>query len=83
MIILKAHITCVFTTSLEVEVDVFSEETLTGKRQLTSHAFLTFVALGKDGARVQVPGLVVDTDADRRVCDEAHVRRSARLKARS
>ena len=83
LIILKAHITCVFTTSLEVEVDVFSEETLTGNRQLTSHAFLTFVALGKDGARVPVPGLVVESDAERQVCQEAHVRRAARLEARN
>src|SRR5947207_8736837 len=28
LIILKSHVTCVFTTSLEVQVDVFSEETL-------------------------------------------------------
>ena len=83
LIILKAHVTCVFTTSLEVEVDVFSEETLTGRRQLTSHAFLTFVAIGKDGARVQVPQLVIETDAERRVCEEAKARRAARLEARN
>src|SRR5262245_66483147 len=43
LIILKARVTCTFTTSLEVEVEVYSEETLTGKRQHTSRAFLTFV----------------------------------------
>ena len=36
LIILKSRVTCAFTTSLEVQVDVFSEETLTGMRQLTS-----------------------------------------------
>src|SRR4029078_299089 len=41
LIILRAHVTCVFTTSLEVQVDVYSEETLTGKRKLTSCASLT------------------------------------------
>src|SRR3982751_3931683 len=54
LIILKAHVTCVFTTSLEVQVDVYSEETLTGKRQLTSRAFLTFVAVDANGGRVGV-----------------------------
>src|SRR5262244_2436574 len=39
LIILNARVTCAFTTSLEVQVDVFSEETLTGRRQLTSTAF--------------------------------------------
>ena len=51
LIILRARVTCVFTTSLEVQVDVFSEETLTGNRQLTSQAFLTFVAVNRDGGR--------------------------------
>ena len=36
LIILKAHVTCVFTTSLEVQVDVFSEEILTGRRPAKS-----------------------------------------------
>ncbi len=53
MIILKSRVTCVFTTSLEVEVEVFSEETLTGRRKPTSRAFLTFVAVDRDGGRVQ------------------------------
>ena len=79
LIILKSRVTCVFTTSLEVQVDVFSEETLTGNRQLTSRAFLTFVAIARDGARVLVPPLIVETDEERRVCEEAHARRAARL----
>jgi len=80
LIILKSHVTCVFTTSLEVQVDVFSEETLTGRRQLTSRAYLTFVAIARDGQRVPVPPLLVDTDEERRVCEEAHARRAERLK---
>ena len=80
LIILKSHVTCVFTTSLEVQVDVFSEETLTGIRQMTSTAFLTFVAIDRDGNRIQVPPLLVETDGERRVCEEAHRRRAERLK---
>lgn len=83
LIILKSHVTCVFTTSLEVQVDVFSEETLTGRRQLTSRAFLTFVAVKRDGGRVRVPPLLVESDEERRVCDEAHARRVQRLKRKS
>ena len=79
LIILKSRVTCVFTTSLEAQVDVYSEETLTGKRMLTSRAFLTFVAVARDGSRVPVPPLLVETDEDRRVCEEAQARRTARL----
>ena len=79
LIILKARVTCVFTTSLEVQVDVFSEETLTGRRQMTSTAFLTFVAIDRAGAKVKVAPLLVETDEERRVCEEAHRRRELRL----
>jgi acyl-CoA hydrolase len=80
LIILKARVTCAFTTSLEVQVDVFSEETLTGRRLHTSRAYLTFVAISRDGASVSVPPLIVETDEERRVCEEAHARRAERLK---
>jgi len=83
LIILKAHVTCVFNTSLEVQVDVYSEETLTGARLLTSRAFLTFVAINRDGQRVTVPPLLVETDDERRVCEEATVRRAGRLARRA
>jgi len=83
LIILKSRVTCTFTTSLEVEVEVFSEETITGTRQLTSRAFLTFVAIDKDGRKHPVPPLLVESDEDRRRCDEAHARRAERLTRRA
>jgi acyl-CoA hydrolase len=83
LIILRARVTCTFGTSLEVEVDVLSEETLTGVRQLTSHAFLTFVSVDASGMRVPVPPLLVQTDEDRKRCEEAHNRRAERLTKRA
>src|SRR3984893_1367569 len=83
LIILRSRVTCAFTTSLEVQVDVYSEETLTGQQRLTSRAFLTFVAVAPDGARVPVPPLLVETDEERRVCEEAQARRVARLEKKA
>lgn len=80
LIILKARVTCAFTTSLEAQVDVFSEEALTGARLLTSRAFLTFVALTEDGRPTPVPPLLADTEGERRVQAEAHERRVERLR---
>jgi acyl-CoA hydrolase len=80
LIILKSHVTCTFTTSLEVQVDVYSEETLTGRRLLTSRAFLTFVAIARDGSRIPVTPLLVETEEERRVCEQAHARRAERLR---
>jgi acyl-CoA hydrolase len=83
LIILKSRVTATFETSLEVEVDVFSEETLTGVRRMTSHAFLTFVAIDRDGRKVPVPGLILETEEEKRKAHEAQVRRAERLKARA
>src|SRR5437660_271596 len=83
LIILRATVTAAFRTSLEVEVEVFSEEILTGRRQLTSRAYLTFVAIDRDGGRLEVPPLQIDTDDERRKAKEAAARRVARLALRS
>ena len=82
LIILRARVTCAFSTSLEVEVEVFSEETLTGERRLTSRAYLTFVAIDRNGHRIPVPPLTLETQEERRKAAEAHVRRAERLKAK-
>jgi acyl-CoA hydrolase len=82
LIILRATVTAAFRTSLEVEVDVFSEEILTGRQQLTSRAYLTFVAIDKGGGRLPVPPLLLDTDEQRKKAAEAEARRQARLRAK-
>ena len=83
LIILQARVTAAWKTSLEVEVDVFSEETLTGLRRRTSRAYLTFVAINQDGARHPIPPLTLTTDLERQKAAEAEERRQARLKAKA
>ena len=82
-IILKSRVTCAFNTSLEAEVEVYSEETLTGLRKRTSHAYLTFVAVDADGQPKAVPPLRLDTPDDRRRAEAARERRAERLKAKA
>jgi len=82
MIILRATVTAAFRTSLEIEVDVFSEGTLTGERKFTSRAYLTFVAIDRQGGRVPVPPLRLETDEQRQKCKDAEIRRAARLEAK-
>lgn len=83
LIILQARVTCVFTTSMEVQVDVFSEEALTGVRTPTSRAFLTFVAIDEHGVRVPVPPLIIESDDQEQVCRDARARREQRLKRKA
>jgi acyl-CoA hydrolase len=82
LILLKARVSAAWSTSLEVEVEVFSEEILTGLRKLTSVAYLTFVAIDNDKNRIPIPGLILETEADQRKAAEADQRRAERLKAR-
>ena len=82
-VVLKARVTAAFRTSLEVEVQVFSEAALTGRRQLTSRAYLTFVTLEKDGARVEIPPLQLTTPEEEKLSAAAKVRRAEHLARRA
>ena len=83
LIILRARVTATFQTSLEVMVEVLSEEIQTGERRMTSVAYLTFVTIDRAGARVPVPPLRLETDQDRQRAEEAAERRAARLEAKA
>jgi acyl-CoA hydrolase len=82
LIILKARVTAAWSTSLEVEVEVFSEEILTGLRKMTSRAYLTFVSIDTEGRRLPIPGLLLETELERQKAAEADRRRAERLRAR-
>jgi acyl-CoA hydrolase len=82
LIILKSRVTAAWSTSLEVEVEVFSEEITTGVRRMTSRAYLTFVSIDTEGRRLPIPALVLETEAERQKAAEADHRRAERLKAR-
>lgn len=80
LIILEAHVNRAFHTSVEVGVEVYSEDSAAGIRKHTTTAFLTFVALDDLGRPVPVPPLLVKTSEERRRFREAGIRRAARIK---
>jgi len=79
LIILRAFVTRAFNTSLEVEVNVFSEDYLTGERRQTSSAFVTYVAVDQDGRPKKVPPIAPVTAEEKRRFREALERRHRRL----
>lgn len=83
MIILKSRVTCTFRTSLEVEVEVYSEAIDTGVRRLTSRAFLTFVSIDAEGRPQPVRPLLIETPEDEERSRRAHARRADRLARKS
>ena len=81
--LIRAHITLVDRSSMEIRVDVNSENLLTGERRRTSTAFVTFVAIDPVTRKpVQVPPLVLETDEEKAEHARAVERRRQRLERR-
>ena len=83
MILLKASVNRAFHTSMEIGVEVFSENLLTGERKHTTSAYLTFVAVDEEQRPQAVPPLVCQTAEERRRFREALGRRKIRLAHRT
>jgi acyl-CoA hydrolase len=83
LVLLKSSVNRVFHTSMEVGVKVFSENILTGERQHTSSAYLTFVALDEYGRRKEIPPVIPETADEKRRYEEAGQRREYRLAQRN
>ncbi len=76
---LIAELTWVGRTSMEVQVEVTSEDLLTGQVQPTSTAYLSFVAMGSDGRPAPVPALILESALERERFRTAEIRRRERL----
>lgn len=82
IIILKASVNRVFRSSMEVGVKVFREDVFTGQQKHTSSAYLTYVAIDRDGSLKPVPKVIPETAEEKRRYREAGKRRRWRLKQR-
>lgn len=82
-VILKASVNYVGKTSMEIGVKVLSEDPMTGEILHTSTAYLTFVALSKNGSPSPVPPLTPESDDEHRRFEKGRerteVRRARRL----
>jgi acyl-CoA hydrolase len=83
IVMLKSQVNRVFHTSLEVGVEVYSENVLTGERKHTTTAYVTFVAIDEHTRLPKaVPPLIVKTKEEKRRYEEAAGRRKGRLALR-
>ena len=81
--LIKARITLADKSSMEIRVDVESEDLLSGERRRTGTAFVTFVALDPATRRpTPVPPLRLETPEDREEHAQALERRRLRLERR-
>ena len=83
IVILKSQVNRVFRTSMEVGVEVYSEQILTGERKHTTTACVTFVAIDENTRKPKpVPPLIVETPEEERRYRGAAERRKIRLELR-
>lgn len=64
IVTLEAKVSRAFTSSMEVVVDVFVEDNVTGIRTKCNEAIYTFVAVDQNGAPIEVPELTPETDEE-------------------
>jgi len=76
---IRASLNLVGRTSMEVGVRVESENLITGERRHTGSAYLTYVALDRDGRPKPLLPLILESDDERRRNREAKSRRKTRL----
>lgn len=79
---LVASVNRVFRTSMEVGVKVYAQNFREGTKIHTNTAYLTFVAVDKDGKPSPVAEAIPESEDEKRRYEEALIRRETRLKTR-
>jgi acyl-CoA hydrolase len=81
-ICIESFVTYTGTSSMEVFVKVIAENLITGNRKIAATAFLTFVALDEDGKPTKVPGIVPETEEEKKLFETGKDRAEKRKEHR-
>jgi acyl-CoA hydrolase len=79
IVTLEAKVSRAFTSSMEVFVDVFVENPVTGEKTKCNEAITTFVAIDQNGSPLPVPAIVPETEEEKKRFDSALRRRQLSL----
>jgi acyl-CoA hydrolase len=82
LVILRASINYVGSTSMEVGVRVEAEDLMTGNVRHTNSAYLTMVSLDAKRSPMEVPRIIPETDDENRRFEEGRARAEQRKKRR-
>lgn len=83
VVTIQASVNYVGGTSCEIGVKVTSENPISGERFHTASAYLTFVALDSHGKPTTIPGIILQSDDEKRRHASARLRRESRLKLKT
>jgi acyl-CoA hydrolase len=79
VVTLEAKVSRAFTSSMEVMVDVWVENPVTGEKTKCNEAILTFVAIDQNGAPLPVPELIPESEIEKKRFEGALRRRQLSL----
>ncbi len=79
IVTLESKVSRAFTTSMEVFIDVWVEDAVTGKKVKCNEAIYTFVAVDQNGSPLPVPQLVPETEDEKKRFDGALRRKQLSL----
>lgn len=79
IVTLEAKVSRAFNSSMEVFVDVFVEDAVTGQREKCNEAIYTFVAVDQNGNPIQVPAIIAETEEEKARFDGALRRKQLAL----
>ena len=82
LVTLTASLNMTGRTSMEIGVRVESENMITGKTHHTASAYLTFVALNKDGKSLEVAPLILESATEKRRHKDSQLRTTQRAQER-
>lgn len=79
VVTLTAKVTRAFNSSIEIRIDVDAENIPEGKKVASNTAYLTFVAVDKEGRPIEVPEIEPETEDEKALYEGALRRRQLRL----
>ena len=82
LLLIHGRVTWVGRTTVEVELQVETENLVTGEVEHTNSAYFVYVALNEERRPTPVPPLKLETEEERRRFQEGEMRQSIRLARR-
>lgn len=79
IVTLEAKVSRAFNSSMEVIIDVFVEDRITGEKKPSNQAILTFVAVDQNGRSIDVPRIIPETEEEKERYTSALRRRQLSL----
>jgi len=79
IVTIESKVSRSFNSSMEVYMDVYVEDHISGKRKKCNEAIYTFVAVDQMGSPIQVPELIPETEEEKKRYDGALRRRQLSL----